>query len=159
MYAAMGLPDEDESSDVIDPSLKLFPLPKPSPTTPPSPLVPSQIPTFSHPPTINVTSPSKSVPIAFVASPQVQIQYTCNLCSHTSRHTLTRLAYTSGCVICQCKGCGVKHLIADHLGWYDFLPDGGTIEDFMNNNGGKATRVSEHVWEMESLVLDSPPEN
>ena len=41
--------------------------------------------------------------------------------------SFTRLAYEKGIVIVKCRGCGVRHLIADNLGWYyDWLEEGDT---------------------------------
>ena len=123
---------------------KLFPIPKG--------LKGYSSPKPAIPPTINVSKPSNKVPIAFVGSPKIQLQYTCKRCGHTSRHSITRLAYTEGIVICQCKGCNAKHLIADNLGWYNFLPEGGTIEDYLESREETFTRVGVDVWEMEKVL-------
>lgn len=48
---------------------------------------------------------------------------------------MSRLAYTSGVVIIACPGCKGKHLIADHLGWFDSQTKVGTIEDIMEKAG------------------------
>lgn len=48
-----------------------------------------------------------------------------------------RIAYEEGLVIATCAGCGVQHLIADHLGWFG---DSGTVEDFVKGKGGLAMR-------------------
>lgn len=146
--------DEDEGP-------KLFPVPKDysglNPTSSnDDKKVPRSIDDKKVPRSIDVSKPHKDnkVPIAFVGSPKIQLQYTCKLCSHTSRHTITRLAYTEGIVICQCKGCKAKHIIADNLGWYNFLPSGGTLEDYVAASGGKETftRVGKDVWEMENSL-------
>lgn len=51
----------------------------------------------------------------------------------------SRLAYEKGVVIAKCEGCGVMHLIADHLGWFG---DNGTVEDFLKEKGERALRIT-----------------
>ncbi|KAJ3020104.1 UNVERIFIED_CONTAM: hypothetical protein HDU68_010348 [Siphonaria sp. JEL0065] len=50
---------------------------------------------------------------------------------------MSKKAYESGVVIITCDGCSSKHLIADHLGWFDTTQGKiGTIEDIIARNGG-----------------------
>lgn len=42
---------------------------------------------------------------------------TCGKCAAPIRKTFSALAYEKGVVLVTCDGCGVKHLVADHLGW------------------------------------------
>lgn len=67
------------------------------------------------------------------------------------------LAYRTGVVICCCKGCTAKHLIADNLGWHNYI--GGfegdsNIEEYMATRGmgGEVNRVTEDVFELEKLL-------
>jgi ribosomal protein L35AE/L33A len=60
---------------------------------------------------------------------------------------MSKKAYETGVVIIQCDGCESKHLIADHLGWFDTLKgEGGrkvegTIEDIMRRKGESVVRL------------------
>ena len=65
---------------------------------------------------------------------------------------MSRRAYTHGVVICTCKGCKNRHLIADHLGWFE---NGGTIEDIL---AAKGETVQRHVLtdqDIASIETDS----
>lgn len=42
---------------------------------------------------------------------------TCGKCQTPIRKAFSRIAYERGVVLVTCSGCGVRHLIADHLGW------------------------------------------
>ncbi|KAJ3175461.1 hypothetical protein HK101_010649 [Irineochytrium annulatum] len=58
---------------------------------------------------------------------------------------MSKQAYQRGVVIIKCEGCGSKHLIADHLGWFDSVGGRmGTIEEIMERAGreGEVRRVS-----------------
>jgi hypothetical protein len=63
-------------------------------------------------------------------------------------------------VVTVCKGCGSKHLIADHLGTISGSLGGGTnIEDYfrIKNGDNKATgdvvnRVTQEVFQLEKLL-------
>jgi hypothetical protein len=49
---------------------------------------------------------------------------------------INREAYQSGVVICECRSCGVRHLIADNNGLMGDVEFGkGTIQDFLCRNG------------------------
>ena len=50
----------------------------------------------------------------------------------------SRLAYEKGVVIAECPGCNNRHLIADHLGWFE--EKGKNVEDFVKERGGIAIR-------------------
>lgn len=67
------------------------------------------------------------------------------------------VAYRKGVVIAVCKGCKSKHLIADNLGWSDYI--GGfegesNIEEYLENNGrgDDVSRVNPTVWELENQL-------
>jgi len=68
------------------------------------------------------------------------------------------LAYTKGVVIGVCKGCGTKHLIADNLGWSNYIGGFETgetnIEEFLEANGRSddVTRVNPTIWELENTL-------
>lgn len=63
------------------------------------------------------------------------IGFTCKVCNTRSYHTMSRLAYTKGVVIIACPGCKAKHLMADHLGWFDSQTKVGTIEEILEKAG------------------------
>jgi len=80
------------------------------------------------------------------------------------------MAYRKGVVIAMCKGCGSKHLIADNLGWsnyiggFDFDNGERDIEAYMANreeeNGGEdggvekdlVMRVTKEVFDLENVL-------
>jgi len=73
-------------------------------------------------------------------------------------------AYRQGVVITVCKGCMNKHLIADNLGWMQYVGgfDGNSnIEDYMNDigRGDEVNRVSQEVFELEKLVHSDADDN
>lgn len=43
------------------------------------------------------------------------LQFTCNKCETVSQYMIGKVAYESGIVICTCKNCKARHLIADNL--------------------------------------------
>ena len=77
--------------------------------------------------------------------PQHQIQIpgrlligmTCKPCGTRINKSMSKQAYERGVVIITCDGCGVKHLISDHLGWFDTTRKNvvGTIEDILREKG------------------------
>ena len=118
--------------------------------------------------TINLSSNN------IVVSRKFHLSYTCKLCDTRNTHSITRLGYNHGVVIAVCKCCHSKHLIADNLGWSNYLVsgfdyDGGerNIEDHVKNklqnssggesdddvdgNGDVSLRVDRGVFDLESL--------
>jgi hypothetical protein len=78
---------------------------------------------------------------------------------HTHPQKYIYIAYRQGMVVTVCKGCGSKHLIADHLGTISGSLGGGTnIEDYFRiKNGDKETgdvvnRVTQEVFHLEKLL-------
>jgi len=50
---------------------------------------------------------------------------------------MSKQAYERGVVIIKCDGCQAKHLMADHLGWFDTVGGKmGTIEDIVARMDG-----------------------
>lgn len=106
------------------------------------------------------SEPTK-IPVAFVGSKKFEMQYTCNVCNKRNSNRVSRLAYTKGVVIVVCKGCGSKHLIADNLGWSNYIGGFETgetnIEEFLEAKGRSedVNRVGPTVWELENtLAID-----
>lgn len=108
-----------------------------------------------------------------LVSPKFQLQYTCKICSTRNSHSVTRLAYRKGVVIAVCKGCESKHLIADNLGWsnyiggFDFDNGERNIEKYMENRDQEARengtasdegdndlvmRVNQSVFDLENML-------
>mmetsp|Transcript_15787 Transcript_15787/g.29787 ORF Transcript_15787/g.29787 Transcript_15787/m.29787 type:complete len:227 (+) Transcript_15787:71-751(+) len=99
-----------------------------------------------------------------VGSDKFELQYTCKVCETRNSHKVSRLAYRQGVVITVCKGCMNKHLIADNLGWMQYVGgfDGNSnIEDYMNDigRGDEVNRVSQEVFELEKLVHSDADDN
>ncbi|KAJ3389986.1 hypothetical protein HDU92_000732 [Lobulomyces angularis] len=63
------------------------------------------------------------------------IKCVCNVCKNVITKSFSKLAYLKGVVIIECNGCKSKHLIADHLGWFDSQKKIGTIEDILKEKG------------------------
>lgn len=56
------------------------------------------------------------------------------------------MAYQRGVVLVECPGCNVRHLIADHLGWFGTK---GTVEDFAAERGDTVvTRLADNTLEL-----------
>ncbi|KAL1406329.1 hypothetical protein Q8F55_008028 [Vanrija albida] len=77
--------------------------------------------------------------------PRLAMTFTCTHdgCGHRSTHEFARKSYEKGVVIVQCPGCKARHLIADHLGWFKEVTDGGklrTVEDLVREKGEKVTK-------------------
>ena len=69
------------------------------------------------------------------------IGFTCNKCSNRQFNQMSKIAYEKGVVIINCKSCKVKHLISDHLGWFDSQNTAGTIEEIMERKGLKVDKL------------------
>jgi protein import protein ZIM17 len=46
------------------------------------------------------------------------------VCGHRSTHEFSRKSYEKGVVLIQCPECKARHLIADHLGWFNVSAGG-----------------------------------
>ena len=53
----------------------------------------------------------------------------CGKCGTGINKTFSRRAYDHGLVLIRCDGCGVRHLIADNIGWFDHV-EGNNLEDY-----------------------------
>lgn len=59
--------------------------------------------------------------------PRLSLTFTCQagpekdnpVCGHRSSHEFDKKSYEKGVVIIQCPECKARHLIADHLGWFN----------------------------------------
>jgi mitochondrial protein import protein ZIM17 len=98
--------------------------------------------------------------------PKLSLTFTCTVpdCGERSTHQFTKRAYQKGVVLVQCPGCKnrydthsplhdipeqgtqipyIRHLIADHLGWFKESTQDGklrTIEDLLKAKGEKVQR-------------------
>lgn len=92
-----------------------------------------------------------------IVNDKFELQYTCKICDYRNSNRVSRIAYRNGVVICVCKGCMAKHLIADNLGWHNYIggfegePD---IEQYLASRGREddVKRVSPEVFELEKLL-------
>lgn len=66
---------------------------------------------------------------------QLVMMFTCVQCEVRSAKAFSKEAYQRGVVMIECPGCGGRHLIADHLGWFG---EKGTVEDFAKERGNTA---------------------
>jgi mitochondrial protein import protein ZIM17 len=74
------------------------------------------------------------------------------VCGTRNGGFLSRRSYTHGVVICTCRGCRNRHLIADHLGWFE---QGGTIETILAAKGETVRRrvlTDQDMASIEDLV-------
>lgn len=73
---------------------------------------------------------------------KLSLAFTCKKCETRSMYEINRVAYYEGVVICTCKGCAAKHLIADNKGLMDFPDFGkGNIEQYMKAHGESVQRL------------------
>lgn len=109
--------------------------------------------------------PTDATKPAPIIGPKLSLTFTCTApgCSERSTHQFSRGAYRKGVVIVQCPGCKnrylssllfrnqnkrlkisiIRHLIADHLGWFKEFTEGGklcTVEDLAKALGKKVQR-------------------
>ncbi|KAL0482415.1 hypothetical protein AKO1_013057 [Acrasis kona] len=77
--------------------------------------------------------------------PRMQMIYTCKKCSTRSIAEFEKSSYERGVVIVTCPGCKNNHLVADHLGYFDHIPN-RKIED-----EGGAKRVTQQELSEEDL--------
>mmetsp|Transcript_2058 Transcript_2058/g.5925 ORF Transcript_2058/g.5925 Transcript_2058/m.5925 type:complete len:209 (-) Transcript_2058:92-718(-) len=99
-----------------------------------------------------------------IVNDKFELQYTCKICDRKNNNKVSRIAYRNGVVICVCKGCEAKHLIADNLGWHNYIggfegePD---IEQYLASRGREddVQRVSPEVFELEQLLDKSRKED
>eukprot|EP00842_Homolaphlyctis_polyrhiza_P006709 jgi/Hompol1/7039/HPOL_001909-RA len=83
-----------------------------------------------------------SADLAARATPdRMIIGFTCKVCDHRQYKSMSKKAYSAGVVIITCDGCNNRHLIADHLGWFDSSKPPGTIEDILKEKGEHVKRV------------------
>ena len=68
--------------------------------------------------------------------------FTCEVCNTRSVKRFSKHSYTKGIVLVQCPGCANRHLLADHMGWFE--DEGKTIEQILAEKGEKVIRVN-HV--------------
>ena len=105
-------------------------------------------------------SEGKDLQSSKIVNDKFELQYTCKICDHRNSVRVSRIAYRNGVVICVCKGCSAKHLIADNLGWHNYIggfegePD---IEQYLASRGREndVKRVSPEVFELEQLLEKS----
>ncbi|TFK23186.1 zf-DNL-domain-containing protein [Coprinopsis marcescibilis] len=94
-------------------------------------------------PTTNLTA---TVPVEEPeGQPRMAIGLTCAVegCGQPQSHIFSKRSYEKGIVIVTCPNCKNRHLIADHLGWFQNLTGDGShvdIEKLAQANGDKVTR-------------------
>ncbi|KAH8832863.1 zf-DNL-domain-containing protein [Flagelloscypha sp. PMI_526] len=104
-------------------------------------------------PQSSLASPTSSESPAAPPEARLRMTFTCNahtsesdpaqLCGHRSTHEFSKRSYTSGVVLVECPGCKNRHLIADHLGWFQDGTQNGkykTIEEMVAARGEKVRR-------------------
>ncbi|KAF9077997.1 DNL zinc finger-domain-containing protein, partial [Rhodocollybia butyracea] len=75
--------------------------------------------------------------------PRMSITFTCTVpdCGTRSTHEFAKRSYERGIVIVECPGCHNRHLIADHLGWFNTEESKTrTVEDILQARGEKVRR-------------------
>jgi protein import protein ZIM17 len=73
------------------------------------------------------------------ASGEMVAAFTCEVCNARSVKRFQKHCYLRGVVIIQCPGCSSKHLLADHMGWFE--DDGKTIEEILKLKGEAVTKI------------------
>ena len=69
--------------------------------------------------------------------PQMQAVFTCNKCETRQSKVFSRLAYEQGVVVVKCEGCGVQHIMADNLGYFENMTGekAVNVEDLLRAKG------------------------
>lgn len=70
------------------------------------------------------------------------MMYTCKICNGRNAHMISKIAYNYGMVVCTCKTCRNRHLIADNEGKLDFKEYGKKIEEYLVQQGETVQRLS-----------------
>jgi len=89
------------------------------------------------------------------------IGFTCKICQTRTHRTMSKLSYTKGIVLIECPGCASRHLIADHLGWFEAGQKGhaNTVEEMMKKKG-EEVKTFWRVDEQGNKVFEwNPQEN
>ncbi len=79
--------------------------------------------------------------------------FTCKVCKTRAAKQISKLAYTKGVVVITCPGCGNRHLIADHLGFFKDEPR--TIEQILAEKGESVQRVDLNQTDFQFLLKDT----
>jgi protein import protein ZIM17 len=76
----------------------------------------------------------------------LMMMFTCGQCETRAAKAFSKVAYTRGVVLLECPGCSVRHVVADHLGWFGAK---GTVEDFAAERGGAVvSRLADNTLEI-----------
>jgi protein import protein ZIM17 len=78
--------------------------------------------------------------------PQMQAVFTCGWCDVRQSKVFTRMAYEQGVVVVKCNGCGVQHIMADNLGYFEDMTGkrAVNVEDLLLAKGERVdNRLSE----------------
>ncbi|KAJ3076037.1 hypothetical protein HDU98_005986 [Podochytrium sp. JEL0797] len=111
--------------------------PAPLHRLPASTLFLTRIRTYTTPVSSPPSQPDDAQQQKLSIQPRMLIGFTCNKCDTRSHKFMSKKAYDTGVVIVTCDGCEAKHLIADHLGWFDTVGGKvGNIEDIVARMGG-----------------------
>jgi protein import protein ZIM17 len=71
------------------------------------------------------------------------LSFECNICKTRTNKFISKHAYEKGMVICQCEKCKNRHLIADHLGWFDSMKQPkGNLEQIAKEHGISFRKIS-----------------
>lgn len=63
------------------------------------------------------------------------IGFTCKVCNMRSHRTMSKQSYQRGIVLVECGGCKSRHVIADHLGWFEQRGEAKTVEEMLAARG------------------------
>lgn len=93
-------------------------------------------------------------PLPETGEGRILLGFTCRVCNTRSHRTMSRQAYQRGVVLVECPGCQNRHLIADHLGWFEGGQTGTTVETILQARGEqirRSWRSDEHGAILECL--------
>lgn len=84
--------------------------------------------------------------VDFSRQQMLMMMFTCGQCETRAAKAFSKVAYTRGVVLLECPGCSVRHVVADHLGWFGAK---GTVEDFAAERGGAVvSRLADNTLEI-----------
>lgn len=77
------------------------------------------------------------------SSGKLFIGFVCKVCNGVCSHFMSKLAYTKGVVLIECKGCNNRHLIADNLNWFG---EGKNIQEILAKKASSAKQLGSNEW-------------
>mmetsp|Transcript_23027 Transcript_23027/g.29909 ORF Transcript_23027/g.29909 Transcript_23027/m.29909 type:complete len:215 (-) Transcript_23027:237-881(-) len=106
----------------------------------------------------NATPAAGNPGLQIPGADKLTLVYTCKVCEERNLHKISKIAYNTGIVIVNCKGCQNKHLIADNNGLLD-VPDFKNIKQYLESRGETVkTPIIDSVKQLKDYELQENSE-